>query len=338
MNLNNTILKVVDLGKTFTVKKKLFGNDDVVSAVSKVSFSLHEKEVIGIVGESGCGKSTLARLLIQSIKPDSGIITLHSDFLTNSKYNKKQLHEKCKKIQMVYQNPYSSLNPKMTVLDNVTFGPMANGTKKSEAKEKALKYLDAVGIKEDFAYMYPKNLSGGQRQRVAIARALAMEPEIVLADEPVSALDKSVQAQVLNLFSELKEKFGISIIFISHDLSVVEYMSDNIIVMYLGEIVEKGSAEAIYSNPCHPYTRELMSSVPDIKEGLNTRNEIGGEKLIDLPSPINPPSGCRYHPRCKYCMDICSQKAPQPKILKTGQVVFCHRDFGNLMANSEGVY
>lgn len=317
------ILEVIDLNKSFVVKKRLFGENDVVSAVSHVSFSLNEREILGVVGESGCGKSTVARLLLHSIIPDSGkIIYKGKDFGPGcgEKRDKKEIF---KAMQMVFQNPYSSLNPKMTVLDNITFGLLAGGMDEKKAKEKTLYYLNAVGMQESFLGKYPSSLSGGQRQRVAIARALAMEPAIILADEPVSSLDKSVQAQVLNLFKKLREDFGLSIIFVSHDLSVVEYMSDHIMVMYMGEVVEYGSAKDIYENPGHPYTRELLDSIPEIgktgKDSLDVK-----EEPIEIPSPIHPPAGCRYHPRCPCRMSVCSCEEPHDVIIEDNHMARCH--------------
>ena len=249
------ILEVNDLCKSFVVKKRLLGENDVVSAVNHVSLGLEEGEVLGIVGESGCGKSTVARLLLHSIRPDSGTMKLCGKEYDMAHATGQDVQTFRKNMQMVFQNPYSSLNPKMNVLQNITFGRTANQVPRDEACRRAYRYLDAVGMQKSFLNKYPNSLSGGQRQRVAVARALAMEPKIILADEPVSALDKSVQAQVLNLFHDLQKEFGISIIFISHDLSVVEYMSDHIAVLYLGEVIEYSTSRSSITTPGTPIPR-----------------------------------------------------------------------------------
>ena len=296
------ILEVNDLCKSFVVKKRL----------------------LGIVGESGCGKSTVARLLLHSIRPDSGTMKLCGKEYDMAHATGQDVQTFRKNMQMVFQNPYSSLNPKMNVLQNITFGLTANQVPRDEACRRAYRYLDAVGMQKSFLNKYPNSLSGGQRQRVAVARALAMEPKIILADEPVSALDKSVQAQVLNLFHDLQKEFGISIIFISHDLSVVEYMSDHIAVLYLGEVIEYSTSEELYHNPRHPYTKELLRSIPQISGDarLSTANR---EPPIELPSPIRPPSGCRYHPRCPYRTENCSKHIPAPALVGRDHIVKCHR-------------
>jgi len=315
----SVILEAVDLKKTFPVKGWLGKSKGAVSAVHDVSFSLKEQSTLGIVGESGCGKSTLARLLMRLIEPDEGkVLFKGKDILTMSGSELRNIR---KKIQMVFQNPYSSINPKLSVLDNVAFSLWENGVSKSEARKKAHYYLEAVGLPKSYATRYPSSLSGGQRQRVAIARALVLEPEIIIADEAVSALDKSVQAQVLNLFQELKSEFSLSLLFISHDLNVVEYMSDEVMVMYLGKVVEKGMAQQIYDNPTHPYTRALLNSVPSMEVGVSTLNNspITGE----LPSPMNPPSGCRFRTRCPHAVDLCASNYPPEIEVRSGQNVSC---------------
>ncbi len=317
------ILEVSDFCKSFLVKKRLLGENDVVSAVNHVSFHLEEGEVLGIVGESGCGKSTVARLLLGSIRPDQGVMRLCGKEYDMARVKSQDLADFRRAMQMVFQNPYSSLNPKMNVLQNITFGLTANHIPKEEASERARRYLDAVGMQSSYLNKFPNSLSGGQRQRVAVARALAMEPRIILADEPVSALDKSVQAQVLNLFQDLREQFGISVIFISHDLSVVEYMSDHIAVLYLGEVIEYSTAEEICQSPQHPYTRELLSSVPQISGSAHLRT-AEREPPIELPSPIRPPSGCRYHPRCPYRTERCAQEVPPSTAVGPDHIVKCH--------------
>ncbi|WP_400246040.1 ABC transporter ATP-binding protein [Niallia sp. JL1B1071] len=319
MRILGVILEAVELKKTFPIKGWLGKTKGAVSAVHDVSFSLKEQSTIGIVGESGCGKSTLARLIMRLIEPDQGKVLFRGkDILTLSG---SELQSVRKKIQMVFQNPYSSINPKLTIIDNVAFSLWENGVSKQEARKKANYYLEAVGLPRSYATRYPSSLSGGQRQRVAIARALVLEPEIIIADEAVSALDKSVQAQVLNLLQELKTEFSLSLVFISHDLNVVEYISDEVMVMYLGKVVEKGIANQIYETPNHPYTRALLNSVPSMEVGVSTLNNspITGE----LPSPMNPPSGCRFRTRCPHAIEQCANMYPPEIEIRTGQKVSC---------------
>lgn len=302
------ILEVTALSKSFPIKGMLGKSKGAVSAVKEVSFALKEQGTLGIVGESGCGKSTLARLLLRLIEPDRGEVRYRGSDILGLKA--AQMQQVRKNMQMVFQNPYSSLNPKMSIVDNVAFNLWVNGESKLEARKRAHFYLDAVGLPKSYAERFPNSLSGGQRQRVAIARALVLEPDILIADEAVSALDKSVQAQVLNLFQDLKKEFALSLLFISHDLNVVEYMSDEVMVMYLGTVVEKGSADRIYSNPYHPYTQALLNSAPSMEVGVTTLNKhtpIKGE----LPSPLNPPSGCRFRTRCNFADERCASGVPQ---------------------------
>ncbi|GGH82541.1 oligopeptide/dipeptide ABC transporter ATP-binding protein [Pullulanibacillus pueri] len=317
----NTILEVKGVSKSFPVKGSFGKSKGAVSAVSDVSFSLKERGTLGIVGESGCGKSTLARLLLRLIEPDEGeVLYRDQDILT---LKGRKLNQIKRKIQMVFQNPYSSINPKMTIENNVAFSLWTNGVSKKEARKKANDYLEAVGLPRSYAHRYPQSLSGGQRQRVAIARALVLEPEIIIADEAVSALDKSIQGQVLNLFQDLKKDFNLSLLFISHDLNVVEYMSDEVMVMYLGKVVEKGSAQHIYSNARHPYTKALLNSEPSMKVGVSNLDK---HQLIkgELPSPLNPPSGCRFRTRCPHATAQCGN-AQLPTIeVNTGHHVACH--------------
>jgi oligopeptide/dipeptide ABC transporter ATP-binding protein len=304
----DTILEVNSVSKSFPIKGLWGRTKGVVSAVDQVSLILKEQGTLGIVGESGCGKSTLARLLLRLIEPDLGEVRFRGQNILGLKESEMQ-HVR-KNMQMVFQNPYSSLNPKMTILDNVAFNLWVNGESKQEARKRAHYYLDAVGLPVSYAGRYPNSLSGGQRQRVAIARALVLEPDILIADEAVSALDKSVQAQVLNLFQDLKKEFSLSLLFISHDLNVVEYMSNDVMVMYLGTVVEKGPADRLYSKPYHPYTQALMNSAPSMEVGINTLNKhtpIKGE----LPSPLNPPSGCRFRTRCNFAEERCAQAVPR---------------------------
>jgi len=314
----NAILEVKALGKTFPVRNLFGRTKGGVSAVDNVSFSLGAQGTLGIVGESGCGKSTLARLLMRLIEPDAGEVNYRNRNILE--LSGRPLKEVRRQIQMVFQNPYSSLDPHMSVLDNVAFSLWANGVSKGEARKAAYEYLDAVGLSRTHADRMPGSLSGGQRQRVAIARALILKPEIVIADEAVSALDKSVQAQVLNLFQDLKKEFALSLLFISHDLHVVEYMSDEVMVMYLGRVVEKGPTERIFSRPAHPYTQALLASAPSLDV-----EQAGGAPALagELPSPLHPPSGCRFRTRCPLATERCAQTVPALTDVGPGHQAAC---------------
>src|SRR4051794_5960681 len=281
------LLEVRHLSKHFPVRGGFIGKTGVVRAVDDVSFSVGKGEVLGIVGESGCGKSTTARLIIGLIEPDAGSIVLDGEKLGGD----LTLRELRRRVQMVFQDSYASLNPRLTIEQSIAFGPMVHGVSEKEARARAHDLLRKVGLDPaNFADRYPHELSGGQRQRVNIARALALEPKLVLLDEAVSALDKSVEAQVLNLLLDLKERLGLTYIFISHDLNVVQYMSDRVMVMYLGRAVEIGRVEEIWASPRHPYTRALLSAMPSMDPDRWTNEApLPGEP----PNPIDPPSGCR---------------------------------------------
>ena len=293
------------LVKHFRLKGGLLGRSTgVVRAVDNVSFDLAEGETLGIVGESGCGKSTTARLIVDLISPDSGTIRLGGKTLGVDMTTR----ELRRQIQMVFQDSYASLNPRLTMEDAIAFGPKVNGMGAADAARLAHGLLERVGLEpRRFAGRYPHELSGGQRQRVNIARALAFSPRIVVLDESVSALDKSVEAQVLNLLADLKAELGLTYIFISHDLNVVRHMSDRVMVMYLGQVAEIGPVDAIYSAPAHPYSAALLSAMPSMDPDRRTKTApLAG----DPPNPINPPSGCRFHTRCKHADSICSAKEP----------------------------
>jgi peptide/nickel transport system ATP-binding protein len=300
------LLEVQGLVKHFPLKKDLLGRGGgVVRAVDGVSFSVHKGETLGVVGESGCGKSTTARLLMHLITPDQGDIVFDGRAAGGRELSFKDYR---RQAQMVFQDSYASLNPRLTIEDSIAFAPQVHGTPHREAVARARDLLARVGLSpQRFAERYPHELSGGQRQRVNIARALALQPRLIILDEAVSALDKSVEAQVLNLLLDLKDEFGLTYIFISHDLNVVRYISDRVMVMYLGQVVEIGASEALFEDPRHPYTRALLSSIPSMDPDHRTEKPaLAG----DPPNPINPPSGCRFHTRCEHAQPVCSQRVP----------------------------
>ncbi|MEH7381710.1 dipeptide ABC transporter ATP-binding protein [Bacillus sp. JJ1533] len=318
---DNLILEVKDLKTYYPIKggfmRKTIGH---VKAVDGVSFDIKEGETLGLVGESGCGKSTTGRTILRLLEPTEGQILLDGKDIT--KLKGKHLREIRKDFQMVFQDPYASLNP-MQMVGDIVAEPIINYTGKSlkELKGEVLDLLKKVGLPEDAFYKYAHEFSGGQRQRIGIARALALKPKLIIADEPVSALDVSVQSQVLNLLKELQEEFGLTFLFIAHDLSVVKHMSDRIGVMYLGGIVEIADKDDLYAEPLHPYTQALISAIPE----PDPRKKK--ERIVlqgDVPSPANPPSGCPFHPRCPMAMEECSKSKPLLKEVKPGHKVACH--------------
>lgn len=313
------LIEVKNLKKYFIQKSGLIKKDvKEVKAVDDVSFYIKKGETLGLVGESGCGKSTLGRTLIRLYDVTEGEILFDGENI--SKKNEKHLKEFRKRTQTIFQDPYASLNPNMNVME-IICEPLDIHTNysKSEKKDVVYNLLEKVGLKKEHANRYPHEFSGGQRQRIGIARALSVKPDFIFCDEPISALDVSVQAQVINLLEDLQEELGITYLFIAHDLSMVKHISDRVGVMYLGKIVEIGSSEDIYNNPRHPYTKALLSSIPII--GEKTKSEVLDG---DVPSPINPPSGCRFRTRCKYKTLICEQK--EPIMIKTDgeHFVACH--------------
>jgi peptide/nickel transport system ATP-binding protein len=300
------LLEVRGLVKHFPLKKDMLGRGGgVVRAVDGVDFSVRAGETLGVVGESGCGKSTTARLLMRLIEPDRGDIIFDGRAVGGRDLSLKAFR---RQSQMVFQDSYASLNPRLTIEDSIAFAPQVHGLPHQQAVQRARDLLARVGLEpRRFAERYPHELSGGQRQRVNIARALALQPRLVILDEAVSALDKSVEAQVLNLLLDLKEEFGLTYVFISHDLNVVRYMSDRVMVMYLGQVVEVGEAETLFEAPRHPYTRALLSSIPSMDPDRRTEvPPLAG----DPPNPINPPSGCRFHTRCAQAQPVCAQRVP----------------------------
>ena len=313
------MLSVRGLVKHFPLKKDVFGKGGgVVRAVDGVDFEVFKGETLGVVGESGCGKSTTARLLMQLITQDSGELVFDGQTVGGSSLPLKAYR---RQTQMVFQDSYASLNPRLTIEDSIAFAPTVHGVSQREAVARARDLLARVGLApERFAERYPHELSGGQRQRVNIARALALQSRLIILDEAVSALDKSVEAQVLNLLLDLKEDFGLTYVFISHDLNVVRYMSDRVLVMYLGQVVEIGDSETLFKHPAHPYTQALLSSIPTLDPDKRTdKPPLAG----DPPNPINPPSGCRFHPRCVHAQAVCSQQSPVLADTAQGQQVAC---------------
>jgi peptide/nickel transport system ATP-binding protein len=320
---NVPLLQAIGLRKHFPVKSGWLGRQRAaVHAVDDVSFEVSEGETLGIVGESGCGKSTTARLLMQLILPDSGSVLL--DGKPFGVPEGLSLREGRKQMQMVFQDAFASLNPRLTIEDTIAFGPRIHAVRSSEASTLARDLLGKVGLEPKwFIRRYPHELSGGQRQRVNIARALAMNPRIVLLDEPVAALDKSIEAQVLNLLNDLKADLKLTYVFISHDLNVVRYISDRVMVMYLGKVVEIGSVEEIYQKPLHPYTRALLSARPSFDPDQRTKEApLSG----DPPNPIDPPSGCRFRTRCVFAEGVCEHQEPAltPVVPTADHRVACH--------------
>lgn len=311
------LLEIQGLRKHFPVGGGLGGRKQVVRAVDGVDFAVGKGETLGIVGESGCGKSTTARLLMHLIDPDHGTIVYDGEAVGPT----LSLRELRRRMQMVFQDSYASLNPRLTIEDSIAFGPKVHGEADKEARALARDLLARVGLEpETFANRYPHELSGGQRQRVNIARALALRPRIVILDEAVSALDKSVEAQVLNLLIDLKRDFGLTYIFISHDLNVVRYISDRVLVMYLGEAVEIGPVDEMWAKPLHPYTAALLASMPTLDpDKRTTEAPLAG----DPPNPIDPPPGCRFHTRCPHAEPVCSSTHPALVEISARHAVAC---------------
>lgn len=313
-----TLIEVRTLKKYFPIKGFLFKTVGYVRAVDGVDLDIYEGEVFGLVGESGCGKTTLGKCLLRLVEPTEG--TILYDGVDILKLNRREIRKMRRNIQIVFQNPFLSLDPRMTVRDLVAEPLKAYG-QTERLDEQVLELLKNVGLKEEHMWRYPHELSGGQNQRVAIARALALKPRFIVLDEPTSALDVSVQAQILNLLQDLQERFHLSYLFISHDLSVVQHISDRLGVMYAGKIVEIGISSEVWENPVHPYTSALLSAVPTINPDVKKeRRLIIGEP----PSPTNPPSGCRFHPRCPYTTDICKTEEPKMTEVASGHYVACH--------------
>lgn len=319
-----TLLQVKELTKFFPLKKKsIFGKREYVHAVEKVSFEVLAGETLGIVGESGSGKSTLARTILALTPSTEGEVYYKGEQITDFKLSSEKKRQLRSELQMIFQDPYASLNPKMTIGSAVAEGIMANkkATTIREAKEMVRDLLSVVGLQPEVYDRYPHEFSGGQRQRIGIVRALAVKPKLLFCDESVSALDVSVQAQILNLFNELKEQFKLTYVFIGHDLAVVRYISDRILVMYLGKVMEIVPYDRLDSENNHPYTRALISAIPEPStEARKNRILLEG----DIPSPVNPPKGCRFCKRCFMAEQICSQKDPDLVRVGPDHYVACH--------------
>lgn len=326
MTLDNSevLLRVEGLKKNFTISSGLLSKPIVLKALEDISFSVNAGETLGIVGESGCGKSTLGRCILQLLAPDDGQVLWLGKDLT--RLPDEEMRAQRKDLQIIFQDPLASLNPRMTV-GGIIEDPLKTlqpELSKEERRARVLETMEAVGLLPEMINRYPHEFSGGQAQRIGIARALITQPKLIVCDEPVSALDVSIQAQVLNLLADLKVKFGLTLVFISHDLSVVRHISDRIMVLYLGRMVELAPGEQLYEDPKHPYTQALLTAVPipDPKTArLRTIDGLVGE----IPSPINPPSGCTFRTRCRHAIELCAQERPQTFDVDAHRSVACHR-------------
>ncbi|MGB6128270.1 MAG: oligopeptide/dipeptide ABC transporter ATP-binding protein [Psychrilyobacter sp.] len=320
---DNALIEIKNLKKYFSKNTGFFKKKmQHLKAVDDISFYINKGETFGLVGESGCGKSTTGRTIIRLYDVTGGDIIY--DGKNISHMNEKELVPYRRKIQMIFQDPYASLNTRMTVGDIIGEPLDIHNLAKGEERQKRIyELLDTVGLSKEHASRYPHEFSGGQRQRIGIARALAVEPEFIICDEPISALDVSIQAQVVNMLDDLQKKLGLTYLFIAHDLSMVKHISDRIGVLYLGKMVEIAESDALYEKPIHPYTKALLSSIPIPDPELNAK--VDREILKgDVPSPLNPPSGCRFRTRCRYAEEICSQKEPLLEEIAPGRIVACH--------------
>jgi oligopeptide transport system ATP-binding protein len=321
---SSELLRIENLSKTFSINAGMFQPKLKLRALQDISFSIQKGETLGIVGESGCGKSTLGRCILQLLRPDEGrVLWLGKDLMS---LDSESMRKKRRELQIIFQDPQASLNPRMTVGEIVadplkTLVPELNA---AQRRERVMKMMEAVGLQPEMINRYPHEFSGGQAQRIGIARALISEPKLIVCDEPVSALDVSIQAQILNLLTELKDQFGLTLIFISHNLSVVRHVSDRILVLYLGRMVELASGDDLYDDPKHPYTKALLTAVP-IADPKRARQRNIDALSGEIPSPINPPSGCTFRTRCRYAIGLCAEKRPPLESAGDGRLVACHR-------------
>ncbi len=314
------LIEVHKLKKWFYVGKVVGGKRKALRAVDEVSFSIKQKEVLGLVGESGCGKTTCGKMMLRIIDPTSGSIFFDNEEITH--LNRCEMQRFRRRMMIIYQDPFGSLDPRMKIGKAIS-EPLevhSIGTLR-EREERVVELMEKVGLSSDQINRYPHEFSGGQRQRIGIARALATNPEFIVADESVSALDVSIQAQIINLLKQLQEEFGLTLLFVAHDLSVVKHISDRVAVMYLGKIVEMAEKRPLFSDPKHPYTQALLSAIPIPNPKQRKQQEI---LMGDVPSPVNPPPGCRFHTRCPRVMDICREEEPPMRELKPGYYVACH--------------
>jgi oligopeptide transport system ATP-binding protein len=318
------LLEINNLKKTFSIATSLFRKPLTLTALEDINFSVKKGETLGIVGESGCGKSTLGRCILQLIEPDEGKVLWMGQDLTH--LSKEEMRKKRQDLQIIFQDPLASLNPRMTVGDIISdpLKTLRPDISRKERRARVLRMMEAVGLLPEMINRYPHEFSGGQAQRIGIARALITEPKLIVCDEPVSALDVSIQAQILNLLSELKDEFGLTLVFISHDLSVVRHVSDRILVLYLGRIAELAPGDQLYNDPKHPYTKALLTAIPlpdPRKARARTIEGLKGE----IPSPLNPPSGCRFRTRCPYAIEKCAEIVPPLEDPGDGRLVACIR-------------
>jgi oligopeptide transport system ATP-binding protein len=336
---DDILVEAVDLTKHFPVHSGALGRGpkEVVHAVDGVSLEVRRGETLGIVGESGCGKSTLGRMLVRLHTPTSGTVRFAGTDITS--LSKRELRPFRREMQMIFQDPYASLNPRKRV-GQILEDPFRihRAGNKRQIRDQVQRLLEVVGLSADHVNRYPHEFSGGQRQRIGVARALALNPQLIVADEPVSALDVSIQAQVINLLDDLQDEFQLTYVFIAHDLGIVHHVSDRIAVMYLGVVVELGGSDDLFTNPIHPYTEALLSAIPAIEtdnaDGIAPRERIVLEG--EVPSPINPPTGCRFHPRCAYATEICRVERPAMRAHGNGRFAACHHTRNHTTENGGG--
>jgi oligopeptide transport system ATP-binding protein len=322
----NALLEVNDLKVHFDLPRRLLSRDPAgtVKAVDGVSFSVQRGETLGVVGESGCGKSTTGLAVLRMVDISGGSVILDGQDITTVKGEPLRLLRR--KMQMIYQDPFGALDPRMRVLDIIGEPLLVHKLvrNKAEYRKEVLEVMDLVGLNPKMAERYPHEFSGGQRQRIGIARALAARPELIICDEPVSALDVSIQAQIINLLEDLQKKLGLTYLFIAHDLAVVRHICDRVMVMYLGHVVEIADSEELYKNPQHPYTQALLAAIPIPDPRAEVQRAVEPTLKGEVPSPVNPPSGCPFHPRCKHASEVCKQQAPQLAATGDRHAVSCH--------------